>query len=119
MKAVEPVLTLDPNPISPKSANESKTDSPLSGGSVKDRMSAYQEAAAGKVSPKSPVTGGSSLKERLAAYQETVLASNVKKQVDISPPEHGLSQRLSTYMEATTSAKMADADDEGFEAEGE
>jgi len=121
--AMEGDIALETTMSSPKMVESKVTDSPpKSAGSVKDRMNAYQEAAAGKVTPKSPVTGGPSLKERLAAYQETAATINVKKQVEIDPVGEGVNQRLSTYMDATSPSKKdvdASVDKAGKNIEGD
>jgi hypothetical protein len=114
---------------SPMSLTETKVDSPKpfldspkavdSPSSLKDRLSAYQEAATGKSSPKSPVVEGPSLKERMAEYQQATSQTNVKKTVEISQGGEGLFSRLSAYVGAATSSPSKKEDEIEMKGEGQ
>jgi hypothetical protein len=102
---------------------EAKSDSPCSTKStpsIKERMSAYEEATVSKNSPKSPFTSGPSLKERLAAYQETASTSSIKKQGDVTPfGEGAIGDRISAYIEAASPSSPSKLQNDELEGDEE
>jgi hypothetical protein len=108
---MSPVIKASPTTFMESESLESKMmDSPQS--SLKDRLFAYQDSTAGKISPSSPVIAGPSLKERLALYQESANNMNIaKKQVEIDVVGT-VHDKISNYMDTATSPLEMDTEND-------